>query len=234
MAENKNARENGERIEGTFPIRETNGDTKMKNISPLALPHFHGLTTEDLDTFLFEFAIISSTYDYAEDEQKLKLFPSTLKDATLSWFMGLHGNSIKTWAQMQQAFNDKYQDYCRSKDTKEEIFRMTIGSDESLEDYEERFQFSYKRARCTLDPESLKLVLLRGIHEDLLDTLHLLARGDIYQLSYENIKTIFRNHYRAARKKVRGSQPIASTSSSNSSIKGEIGNMLEDFKSEML
>ena len=53
---------------------------------------------------------------------------------------------------------------------------MTIGSDESLEDYEERFQLSYKRARCTLDPDSLKLVLLRGIWEDLSDTLHLLAR----------------------------------------------------------
>ena len=67
---------------------------------------------------------------------------------------------------------------------------MTIGSDESLEDYEERFQLSYKRTECKLDPESLKLVLLRGIWEDLLDTLHLLARGDIYQLPYEDIKTI--------------------------------------------
>jgi len=40
---------------------------------------------------------------------------------------------------------------------------MTIGSDESLEDYEERFQPNYKRGGCKLDPESLKLVLLRGI-----------------------------------------------------------------------
>lgn len=111
---------------------------------------------------------------------------------------------------------------------------MTIGSDESLEDYEERFQLSYKRVRCTLNPESLKLVLLRGIREDLLDTLHLLVGRDIYQLSYEDIKIVFRNHSRAARKKGRGSQPIASTYSYNSSIKGEIGNMLEDFKSEML
>ena len=82
---------------------------------------------------------------------------------------------------------------------------MTMGCDESLEDYEERFQLSYKRARCTLDPKSLNLVLLRGIPEDLLETLHLLARGDIYQLSYEDIKTIFRNHSRAVRNKGRGS-----------------------------
>jgi len=40
---------------------------------------------------------------------------------------------------MQHSFNEKYMDYCRSKETKEEIFRMTLGPDESLEDYEERF-----------------------------------------------------------------------------------------------
>jgi len=111
---------------------------------------------------------------------------------------------------------------------------MTMGQDESLEDYEERFQLNYKRVRCTLDPKSLKLVLLRGVREDILGTLHLLAGGYIYQLHYDNIKNIFRNHSREARKKGRSSQPMASTSSSNSSIKGEIGNMLEEFKSEML
>ena len=148
--------------------------------------------------------------------------------------MGLLGDSITTWAQMQQAFNNKYRDYYQSKDTKVEIFRMTVGNDESLEDYKERFQLSYKRARCTLDPKALKLVLLRGVREDLLDTLNLLARGDIYLLPYESINTVFRNHSRAARKKGRGSQPMVSPSSSNSFIKGEIGNMLEDFKSEML
>ncbi len=58
MAENRNVRGNGERIEGAFPIRETNGDTKMENISPFALSHFHGITTEDPDTFLFEFFVI--------------------------------------------------------------------------------------------------------------------------------------------------------------------------------
>lgn len=47
IVENRNDKGNREKIEGAFPIRETNGDTKMKNISPSALPHFHGLTIED-------------------------------------------------------------------------------------------------------------------------------------------------------------------------------------------
>ena len=58
MANNKYGRDDDERIEGTFPIRETNGDMKMKNISPSTLLHFHGLTTEDPDTFLFEFVVL--------------------------------------------------------------------------------------------------------------------------------------------------------------------------------
>lgn len=65
MVENRNVRGNGERVEGTSPIRETNADTKMKNISPSPLPHFHGLTTEYPETFLLEFVIICRTYDYA-------------------------------------------------------------------------------------------------------------------------------------------------------------------------
>ena len=120
---------------------------------------------------------------------------------------------------MQQAFNKNYRDYFRSKDTKDEIFRMTLGHDESLEDYEEIFYLSYKRARCTLDPESLKLILLRGVREDLLDTLNLLAGGDIYQLPYDDIKIVFKNHSREVRMKGKASQSVANSSSSNTSIK---------------
>lgn len=92
----------------------------------------------------------------------------------------------------------------------------------------------YKMVRCMLDRESLKLILLRGLREDLLDTLNLLSGGDIYQLPYEDIKTIFKNHYRVVIKRGRVNQTMFSSSSSNTSIKSEIGNMLEDFKSEML
>ena len=71
------------------------------------------------------------------------------------------------------------------------------------------------------------------IREDFLDTLNLLSGGDIYQLPYEDINTIFKNHSRVVRKKGRVSQIVANSSSSTTSIKSEIGNILEDFKSEI-
>jgi len=38
--------------------------------------------------------------------------------------MGLGGDTITSWDQMKEAFLNKYQDYCRSRDLKEEIFKM--------------------------------------------------------------------------------------------------------------
>lgn len=66
-----------------FPIREARGEAIMKNINPFLLPRLYGLTIEDLDTFMFEFFVVCRTYDYTTDEKKFKLFPSTLKDASL-------------------------------------------------------------------------------------------------------------------------------------------------------
>ena len=76
------------RTQGVSPIRETHGETRMKNINPSALPHFHGLTSKDPETFMFKFTAVCRTYDYASNDQNLILFPSTLKDASLRWFMG--------------------------------------------------------------------------------------------------------------------------------------------------
>ena len=75
-----------------------------KNISPSILPNFHGLRSEDPETFLFEFEVLCRSYDYLHDAQKLKLFPATLKYVTLKWFMSLGINSIRTWEQMKNTF----------------------------------------------------------------------------------------------------------------------------------
>ena len=42
-----------------FPIEDHDVSVHVKNIPPSFLPKFHGLTSEDLKTILFEFEIIS-------------------------------------------------------------------------------------------------------------------------------------------------------------------------------
>ena len=107
-----------------FPIRQPTGQAPMKNISPSVLPRFHGKATEDPDEFLFEFDILCQSYDYTSSEKKLNHFPATLKYNALHWFMSLRGEAAETWEKMKHVFLGKYQEYCRTKDKKEEIFNM--------------------------------------------------------------------------------------------------------------
>ena len=87
-----------------FPIQETDFNVQMKNIPPSVVPNFKGMISKDPKTFLFEFEIICRSYDYSLHIQKLNLFPTTLKDRALRWFMTLGINSIRTWDDMKRVF----------------------------------------------------------------------------------------------------------------------------------
>jgi len=120
-----------------FPIQEPGEDEeiKMKNIPPSVLPNFYGMASEDPDSFLFEFDIVCRTYDYTDDAHRLRLFLATLKASALRWFMGLGEHAITDWDGMRRIFLKRYQPYCRSKDSKDDIFRMNQQEDENLEEY---------------------------------------------------------------------------------------------------
>ena len=87
-----------------FPIQDTDGSVHMKNIPPYFLPKFHGLRLEDSETFRFEFEIVCRSYGYLLKTQKLRLFPATLKDRALKWFMSLGTNSVRSWNDMKNIF----------------------------------------------------------------------------------------------------------------------------------
>jgi hypothetical protein len=87
-----------------FPILDIARDIAMKNIPLSSLPHFHGMSTEDPDSFLFEFDILCRSYNYTDNAQKLKLFPATLKDSALRWFMSLGEHTILSWDGMKETF----------------------------------------------------------------------------------------------------------------------------------
>lgn len=117
-----------------FPIGNVTPDAPMRPIPLIALPSFHGLSSKDLDMFLFKFDIVCRGYNYITNAQKLKILPSTLKGTTLRWFMGLGGSTITSWEEMKKAFLGKYQYYCKSRDVKEEIFKFAQKEDENMED----------------------------------------------------------------------------------------------------
>ena len=173
----------------------------MKNISPLVFPRFYGKEAEDLDEFLFEFDILCHSYDYTSSEKNLKLFPVTLKDNALRWFMILGGGTVTTWEQMKQVFLEKYHEYCNTKDKREELFKMVQRDEESLEDFFERLLYNVQRAGQTnMGLYVLNIILLHGIREDCLGMLNLLGKGDISKEFFEKIVELQRTYSRGSSK----------------------------------
>ena len=101
--------ENNETKTFGFPILDITRDVVMKNILFSSLPHLHGISTECLDSFLFEFDILCRSYNYLDNSKKLKLFLATLKDSALRWFMSLGEHTILSCDGMNETFLQKYQ-----------------------------------------------------------------------------------------------------------------------------
>lgn len=143
--------------------------------------------------FLFEFDVLCHNYDYQSDAQKLKLFPVTLKDATLCWFMNLR--NIKTQNNMKEVFLTKYQEYCKTKEVWDEILHMTQKKDQSMEDYLEHFMFNFQRSRQPgLTPHTIKMLFLRGMRDDTMDALNLIGKDNVSKLIFDDICDICKNY----------------------------------------
>jgi hypothetical protein len=69
-----------------------------------------------------------------------------------------HGN------RMTQKLFEKYQDYCKDKERREEFFIMTQHKDGSLEDYVKIFNYNLSREKQgDLAPETRCILFLRGV-----------------------------------------------------------------------
>jgi hypothetical protein len=93
---------------------------------------------------------------------------------------------------MTKKFLDKYQDYCKDKERREEVFKMMQHEDESLEDYVEWFTYNLQREKQgDLAPETWCVLFLRGIWDDCIELLNLMGGGDVSQLEYDIILELF-------------------------------------------
>ena len=133
-----------------FPIQDTDVTVQMKNIPPSVLPNFKSMRSENPETFLFEFEIICRSYGYTLHIQKLNLFPTTLKDKALRWFMTLRTNSIWTWDDMKRVFLEKYKNHYKHHNLRNEVFKMNQKEYENIEDLEERFTYISKNRKCII------------------------------------------------------------------------------------
>jgi len=116
---------------------------------------------------------------------------------------------------------------------------MVQKEDKNLEEFLERLQYNLQRSNHpSVRKDILKTILLKGVRDDCLDMLHMIGKGDISKESYDEIVELCKRCSRgAARNRANNRDPTYSRvqkSASGGAIRAEIGNLLEEFKTEML
>jgi hypothetical protein len=134
---------------------------------------------------------------------------------------------------MKIAFLRKYQEYCRSKDSRNDIFKMQQQEDETIEDYVERFVYNLQKSRKNeLNTNAIRNVFLKGVQEDYIDMLNLMVAGDISQKPFKEIIEVCRKYSCSKSKAWKGIREIKSIGGGVTHT--ELGNLLENFKMDIL
>ena len=99
---------------------------------------------------------------------------------------------------MKTTFLQKYQEYFKPRDSRNDIFKIQQLEDESLEDYLERFIYTlHKYKHNGLREDAVQTLFLKWILEDLVENLNLMASGDISHKPFAQIGEICRNYSRS-------------------------------------
>ena len=141
---------------------------------------------------------------------------------------------------MKESFWKKYQDYCRSRELKEEIFQMVARPNETLEEYVECFQYNLQKspyASLHLPDNVLKKTLIRGMKEQWIETLNIMGKWDIYEENFADIIDLcIRSSRGSTRLKLAEHDQFVRDNkiSTEGVMRAEIGNLLENFKTDIL
>ena len=140
---------------------------------------------------------------------------------------------ITSWEGMKEDFLEKYQDYCKSRDIKEEILKFSQKEDENIEECVEQFKYILQRSRHSdFYKEILKIILLQALREDSLQLPNIVGKGDI---SKENFKTICDYCIKCSQGAARSGQGVRSSKTSAGGVtKVEIGNLLYNLRTNIL
>ena len=99
---------------------------------------------------------------------------------------------------MKESFLQKYQEYCRPRDARNDIFKMQQSEEESLEDYLERFLYNYQKTKqFSLDTSTIRTIFLKGVRDGYIELLNLMSYGYVYQNSFADITEYCKRYSRS-------------------------------------
>lgn len=150
--------------------------------------------------------------------------------------MGLSANVVVDWDVMKTMFITNCKEHCRGYSMKgDDIFKMLKIEGETLEDYISRFVFKIQRnIQHQLNEESQRHIFLKGVNDEIIESLDLMSGGDITQRSWKDIKRIYIFYSRAIVKNERGIRSVPSKINGSRVEKVDLSNLVSNFKQNII
>jgi hypothetical protein len=116
---------------------------------------------------------------------------------------------------------------------------MQQQDEESLEDFLERFTYTLQKSKYNdLQDEAIKTLFLKGVSDEYIDTLNLMASRDIYHKEFETLSELCRTYSRSRGKMEKSVRELVNKNTKVPTSSGvtriELGNLLENFKANIL
>ena len=113
---------------------------------------------------------------------------------------------------------------------------MSQQEDESWEEYLEIFLYNLQKYKHSYQtPDIVWTIFLKGIQDEYLDVLNVMGKGDISYLPFDKIVELCQKYSRGrARTRRRYVISKITKSTTGSITRVELGNLLEDFKTDLV
>src|SRR5436190_2079370 len=127
-------------------LTPSTGAYEIKTSILNALPSFYGLSKENPYHHIRDFLELCEMQRFTNittDQQRLRLFPYSLKDNAKAWLNALPENTITTWDEMSKTFLSKYYPAQRTNVIRKEMMQFAQYSGESFHECWERYKNLY-------------------------------------------------------------------------------------------
>ena len=112
---------------------------------------------------------------------------------------------------------------------------MQQQEDESLEEYLERFLYTYQKSKQRLNDNTVRTIFLKGIQDEYIDVLNLMGTRDVSQLTFEDTSNLCKKCLQSKAKSGKGIRDTRINKSASGGVtRVELGNLLENFKTDIL
>lgn len=124
----------------------------------IRLPQFKEKRTENPDTHVNEFEMVSTANGHTSDAQKLRYFPCTLRDMAMEWYVQFEKGHFLTWDSLRTAFLVRFRQEKTPVQLMQRMYQLKQGRKETVDEFAGRLRTLYNRMDAETKPSATMLI----------------------------------------------------------------------------